>query len=99
MALHFVSTSILSSADGIGFDKEEVKESEETRNARIAAERAAAKPLYEQLAAQQDKKQAEYDAQTKLIFGTSSVTCFEYISNIYCFSASQSTGRRGCGIL
>jgi hypothetical protein len=69
MALHFVSTSVLSSADGIGFDKEEVKENEETRAARVAAANAAAKPLFEQLAAQQEKKQADYDAQTKLIFG------------------------------
>lgn len=69
MALHFVSTSVLSSSDGIGFEKEEMKESEETRAAKVAADRAAAKPLFEQLADQQDKKQAEYDANTKLIFG------------------------------
>mmetsp|Transcript_23879 Transcript_23879/g.35036 ORF Transcript_23879/g.35036 Transcript_23879/m.35036 type:complete len:200 (+) Transcript_23879:32-631(+) len=68
MALHFVSTSVLSSSDGIGYEKEEKKETEDTRAARIAAERAASKPLFEQLAEQQEKKQAEYDANTKLIF-------------------------------
>ena len=69
MALYFVSTSVLSSEDGIGFEKEVKKttESDADKAAKIAIENA--KPLYEQLAEQNSKKQAEYDAMTKLIFG------------------------------
>jgi hypothetical protein len=69
MALHFVSTSVLSSTDGIGFEKEEMKDSEEIRKAKAASSISSAKPLYEQLALQQAKKQEEYDANTKKIFG------------------------------
>jgi hypothetical protein len=43
-------------------------ESDEARIARVAAERAASKPLYQQLAEQMDKKQQEYDENTKKIF-------------------------------
>jgi hypothetical protein len=68
MALYFVSTSVLSSTDD-GVITEEIKESEETLKAKVSAAAAASKPLYEQLAAQQERKQAEYDANTKLIFG------------------------------
>lgn len=69
MALHFVSTTVLSSEDGIGFSKEVALETEEARKARIDAEKAANRPLFMQLAEQQDKKQAEYDANTKKMFG------------------------------
>ena len=69
MALQFVSTSVLSSADGIAFESEEKKDSEEVRKAKAAATAAENKPLFEQLADNQAKKQEEYDANTKLIFG------------------------------
>lgn len=68
MALQFVKTSVLSSEDGIGFSKEETVESDEAKQIRLASERAAIKPLYEQLAEQKEKKQQEYDANTKLMF-------------------------------
>lgn len=73
MALHFVSTSVLSSSDGIAFEKEEKKDSEEVRSANAAALAAKNKPLFEQLEAIKAKKQEEYDANTKLIFGKSAV--------------------------
>ena len=69
MALHFVSTAILSSTDGIGFETEVKKDSEEVRIAKQAAIAAQNRPLFEQLADQELKKQSEYDANTKLIFG------------------------------
>lgn len=68
MTLRFVKTAVLSSTDGIDFSNEVSVESEETRMARLAAERAAQKPLFEQLAEQKQKKQDEYDANTKLLF-------------------------------
>lgn len=68
MALHFVSTSILSSENGIDFGKEEIIISEESKKAIAAAERASNRPLYEQLFDQQQKKQEEYDANTKRMF-------------------------------
>ena len=68
MALHFVKTAVLSSEDGIDFSKETTIESEEAKQARLLAERANAKPLYQQLAEQKERKQEEYDANTKLLF-------------------------------
>ena len=68
MALHFVSTSVLSSNDGIEFNNEIQKESEEQRKARLKREEAAAKPLYIQLQEREAEKQAEYDANTKKLF-------------------------------
>jgi hypothetical protein len=65
MTLRFVKTSILSSEDGIDFDKETAVESEEVLKARKEAEAAANKPLYQQLADIRDRKQEEYDANTK----------------------------------
>mmetsp|Transcript_3385 Transcript_3385/g.6141 ORF Transcript_3385/g.6141 Transcript_3385/m.6141 type:complete len:133 (+) Transcript_3385:133-531(+) len=72
MALHFVSTSTTTSSDGISFDTEEVKESQEIIQARRAADIASKKSLFEQLSDQQEKKKEEYDKNTKLIFGMSS---------------------------
>lgn len=69
MALHFVSTSVLTSDNGIGYSKEEKKETEEVKKARLQAERINSRSLYEQLAEQERLKQAEFDANTKLIFG------------------------------
>lgn len=67
MALHFVSTSVLTSEDGIQFSKEESLETEEAKKLRQNQERQANKPLYLQLAERQDEKQIEYDKVTKLI--------------------------------
>jgi hypothetical protein len=69
MALHFVSTSVLSSDDGIAFSKETALESDEARKVRLEKERAAQKPLYQQLAEQNERKQEEYDKISKLLFG------------------------------
>ena len=68
MSLRFVKTSVLSSEDGIDFSKETEIESEEAKIARIQAEQASKKSLYEQLEEQKLKKQEEYDAVTKQIF-------------------------------
>eukprot|EP00601_Ochromonadales_sp_CCMP2298_P000166 CAMPEP_0173187554 /NCGR_PEP_ID=MMETSP1141-20130122/10773_1 /TAXON_ID=483371 /ORGANISM="non described non described, Strain CCMP2298" /LENGTH=226 /DNA_ID=CAMNT_0014111403 /DNA_START=53 /DNA_END=730 /DNA_ORIENTATION=+ len=65
MTLRFVKTSILSSEDGIDFDKETAVESEEVLKARREAEASSNKPLYQQLADIQARKQEEYDANTK----------------------------------
>lgn len=67
MAINFVSTSILTSDDGIDFSTEEVLETEEARRARLLKEEASKKPLYMRLQEQRDKKQAEQDAVTKLM--------------------------------
>lgn len=68
MSLQFVKTAVLTSTDGLDFSKEEAIESDEAKATRLAQERAANKPLYQQLAEQKDKKQQEYDAMTKMIF-------------------------------
>ena len=67
MALNFVSTSILTSDDGIDFSTEEALETEQARKFRLQKEDASKKPLYMQLQEQRDKKQAEQDAITKLM--------------------------------
>lgn len=69
MALHFVSTSVLSSEDGIGYEKEVVKDTQETRSAKAAADAASNKPLHQVLAEAAEAKQADYDAKTKELFG------------------------------
>jgi predicted patatin/cPLA2 family phospholipase len=68
MSLRFVKTAVLSSEDGVDFSKETAIENEETRLARLDAERASRKSLYEQLEEQKQKKQADYEAVTKQIF-------------------------------
>jgi hypothetical protein len=68
MALHFVSTSVLSSTESGGYS-EELKGDDESHLAQVNASKSAGKPLHEQLAEQAMRKQAEYDANTKLIFG------------------------------
>lgn len=68
MTLRFVKTSVLVSEDGLDFSKETAVESEEARAARLARESAANKPLYQQLADIKQRKQDEYDANTKLLF-------------------------------
>ena len=58
-------------------------ESEEVIAAKVAAERASSKPLYQQLAEIKEKKQQEYDENTKKIFAPPKVvlmhTCYSYI--------------------
>lgn len=68
MALHFVSTSVLTSEDGIDFSKETQLETEEAKKIRLEREKVGSKPLFMQLAEQQDKQQLERDKITKLIF-------------------------------
>lgn len=68
MTLRFVKTSILSSNDGIDFGTEVAVESDEVRKTRLEAEAASNKPLYQQLADIRDRKQLEYDENTKKIF-------------------------------
>ena len=68
MTLRFVKTSILSSGDGIDFDNEVSVESEEVTKTRLAAEAAQNKPLFQQLADLKDRKQEEYDENTKKLF-------------------------------
>ena len=59
---NFVSTAVLSSKDGIGFDTEQVKESEDVVKARVAAESQGRRPLFQQLADQRQAAQDERDA-------------------------------------
>mmetsp|Transcript_27895 Transcript_27895/g.36289 ORF Transcript_27895/g.36289 Transcript_27895/m.36289 type:complete len:229 (+) Transcript_27895:38-724(+) len=68
MASGFISTAILSSKDGVGYHEEERKETDEVKLAEKRQKEGSSKPLYMQLAEQQEKKQEEYDAVTKLIF-------------------------------
>ena len=68
MALHFVATSVLTSTDGIDFSKEEALDTEESRRSRREAEEATRKPLFMQLQELRDKKQEEYDSNTKKLF-------------------------------
>ena len=67
MSIQFVATTVVQESDGISFGAEEAIESEEVKRARVQAERAAQKPLYEQLAEREAKKKEEYDRNTKVI--------------------------------
>ena len=69
MALHFVKTAVLSSENGIDFGTEVAVESDETRKAKLDAEAASRKPLFQQLADIRDRKQDEFDENRKKIFG------------------------------
>ena len=55
-------------------------ENEDTKRARLLAEQAANKPLYQQLAEKKQKEQEEYDANTKKIFAPPKVIA------IFCLS-------------
>ncbi|CAM6002697.1 unnamed protein product [Sphagnum balticum] len=68
MALHFVSTSVLTSENGIDFTNELQLETEEARKARQDRDRASAKPLFAQLAEQLERQQEARDEVTRLIF-------------------------------
>ena len=65
MSIRFVSTSVLSSSDGVDFNVETKLETEEVKEARKAAERAANKPLFQQLAEREEAKKIEYDLNTR----------------------------------
>jgi hypothetical protein len=54
-------------------------ESEEVKAAKIAAEKASAKPLYQQIAEMKERKQQEYDENTKKIFAPPKVGICSYI--------------------
>jgi hypothetical protein len=83
-----VSTSVLSAKDN-GEYSEELKENDEVLLAKVAASKSVGKPLFEQLAEQALKKQAEYDANTKLIFGTTK-NPFKYLLIVLLLSSASS---------
>ena len=66
MAVRFVATEILSSADGLSHGETQVLETDEVRAAR-AAGGGGGKTLYEQLEAEREKQQEAYDANTKAL--------------------------------
>jgi len=70
MALHFVSSAILTSNDGIDFDEAAV-DSAEVRKARAKAEQDGKKSLFQQLADRQAQKDEEYETNRKLLLGSS----------------------------
>lgn len=68
MTLRFVKTSVLTSDDGIDFSNETSLETDEARKARQEADSSSNKPLFQQLADLRDRKQLEYDENTRKIF-------------------------------
>ena len=72
MAVRFVATEILSSADGLSHGETRVLETDEVRAAR-AAGGGGGKTLYEQLEAEREKQQEAYDANTKALFSPGEV--------------------------
>eukprot|EP00636_Phaeomonas_parva_P012033 CAMPEP_0118866280 /NCGR_PEP_ID=MMETSP1163-20130328/10249_1 /TAXON_ID=124430 /ORGANISM="Phaeomonas parva, Strain CCMP2877" /LENGTH=191 /DNA_ID=CAMNT_0006800581 /DNA_START=254 /DNA_END=829 /DNA_ORIENTATION=+ len=64
--MNFISTSVLSSNDGISFDQEKDLDNEEAKRA-AKANAAPAKPLYEQLAEREAQKKEEYDRIGKMM--------------------------------
>ena len=72
MAVRFVATEILSSADGLSHGETQVLETDEVRAAR-AAGGGGGKTLYEQLEAEREKQQEAYDANTKALFSPGEV--------------------------
>ena len=69
MALHFVSTAVLTAKDGISYEQsEEVKTKAHLANSNNINS-GANKSLFQQLAEQQEAKDEIYNANTKLIFG------------------------------
>ena len=65
MSIHFVSTTVLSSEDGLEFGKETAVMSEDAQNLRENAERSNVKPLAQVLAERKAQKEEEYDATGK----------------------------------
>ena len=70
MSINFVKTAVLSSEDGLDFNKEEATESEAACTVRQAKEAAGNKSLYEQLANKAALKQAEYDENKRKLFAS-----------------------------
>mmetsp|Transcript_41569 Transcript_41569/g.70655 ORF Transcript_41569/g.70655 Transcript_41569/m.70655 type:complete len:178 (+) Transcript_41569:94-627(+) len=67
MSSGFVKTSVLEVAGN--FHGEETRvESEDVKRQEFRASQAANRPLYEQLEDEKEKKEAEYDAVTKMMF-------------------------------
>ena len=67
MAIHFVSTSILRSEDGVEFSKEISIESEDVKVARANASSRSDKSLYDQLEERKKVKDDEYETNGKLM--------------------------------
>ncbi len=67
MAIHFVSTSILRSEDGVEFSKEISIESEGVKAARANASSRSDKSLYDQLEERKKVKDDEYETNGKLM--------------------------------
>lgn len=61
MSLNFVSTSVLSSTDGVSHDKETNLDP----NSSASANQSYQKPLYEQLRENAEREQEKYDEQTR----------------------------------
>ena len=61
MSLNFVSTSVLSSTDGVSHDKETNLDP----NSSASANQTYQKPLYEQLRENAEMEQEKYDEQTR----------------------------------
>jgi len=69
MAIHFVSTSILSSTDGVDFSTEVSIDTEEGKRARADAAKGD-NSLYDQLEERKKAKDEEYETNGKLMRGT-----------------------------
>ncbi len=69
MSLNFVSTSVLSSKDGISHDTETSIQPKDAS----AVDRTFQKPLYEQLRENAQKEQEKYDEVTKAMQGTTTL--------------------------
>jgi hypothetical protein len=68
MALHFVSSSILTSTDGVDFNEEVTIDTEETRRQKIKAEQDSKKSLYDQLREKQAAKDDEFESTRKAMY-------------------------------
>lgn len=68
MSLNFVSTSVLTSEDGIAYSTETAIPSEEAQANRLKQQSSNGKSLYEQLEERKLLKEEEYNNNTKLIF-------------------------------
>ena len=68
MSLHFVSSAVLTSSDGISHNEEQVSESAELASVRARAGDGFQKPLFEQLQKNMDDKQSLNDDKYKETF-------------------------------
>ena len=69
MSLNFVSTSVLSSTDGVSHDKETNLDP----NSSASANQTYQKPLYEQLRENAEREQEKYDEQTRAMRAATSL--------------------------